>query len=309
MQPQSPNIAQPLTTLSNENVHLINGYDDLVISKDSARLYFRQRIGEEYYLRAMDANTQEVIETYSAGRWPTIKGLSPDNILAYAMDITTANLFVINTINHTVSEGTEVKPRPFTDMVVHSNGKSAYLCTDDSLKEFDTAEQKVFRSLDLPPPNNLAINASGTRVYVACWNEGQQHSIEVIDTARLSVIASIPLAGFPSNITVSPDEKYLYAVSMSEREIIMIDTASNKPIKILQHNTATRSICCSPDGKQLFTVRANSQYVFVLDAKTLQETQSFNTGINHLMAVRMRPDNGHLYVLYEGRKSGMQQTE
>ncbi|WP_219095673.1 YncE family protein [Pseudomonas sp. UMAB-40] len=309
MQPQSPTIAQSPTTLSNENVHMIHGYDDLVISKDSARLYFRERIGEEYYLRAMDANTQKVIATYSAGRWPTIKGLSPDSTKAFAMDITTACLFEINTINHTVGEGTKIDSRPLTDMVIHPTGIRAYLCAGDDLIEFDTVEKTEVRKLPLSYPDNLAISPSGTHLYVSCWNEGRQNSIEVIDTARLSVIASIPLAGFPSNITVSPDGKLLYALNKSDREMIVIDAVSNKTIKVLQHSTATRSICCSRDGNQLFTVRTNSESVFVLDAKTLQETQRFNTGKHFLTVIKMSPDKANLYVLYEARVTVEEGTE
>ena len=304
MQPHSPNIAQSPATQTNVNVHLIKGYEGLIISKDSARLYFSLREGEEYYLRAMDTNTQEIIQTYSAGRGPVIKGLSPDSTLAFAMDTTTANVFVINTIDHTVSEGTRIDTRPLTDMVVDSNGKSTYLCADEYLIELDTASQTVTRSLRFYNPEfsfypgNLAINSSGSRVYVSCWNNGRQNSIEVIDTARWNVIASIPVAGFHSNITVSPDDKFLYSVNISDREMIMIDAASNKIIQTLQHETATRSICCSPDGKQLFTVRINSEYVWVLDAKTLKETQKIDTGKTPLREVRMRPDNGDIYVLY-----------
>lgn len=304
MKPQSPNIAQSSTARTNENVHLIKGYSGLNISKDSARLYFSLREGEEYYLRAMDSNTQEIIKTYSAGRWPVIKGFSPDSTLAFAMDTTTASVFVINTIDHTVSEGTKIDTRPLTDMVVDSNGINAYLCADEYLIELDTASQKCTRSLcfSIPDfssyPGNLAINSSGSRVYVSCWNNKRQNSIEVIDTATWSVIASIPVAGFHSNITVSPDDQFVYSVNISDREMIMIEAASNRIVQTLQHNTATESICCSLDEKQLFTVRNNSEYVWVLDAETLKETQKIDTGTTVLREVRMRPDNGELYLLH-----------
>ncbi|MCP1444128.1 YVTN family beta-propeller protein [Pseudomonas sp. GGS8] len=294
-----PQPALPLT-INDKVVHLIPGLDNLIISKDSARLYFRQRIDSDYFLRAMDANTLEIIHTYSAGRWPAIKGLSPDGIHAFAMDMATDSLYVINTVNHAVSAATKVPSYP-TDMTVSPNGSYAYLCggqNDGYMKELNAPKQTVIRSMKISAPGNLATNASGSRVYASCWNEGQRNSIEVIDITRWSVIASIPVNGFTSVITPSTDGRHLYALNMSANELLMIDAQTNKIIKTVDHETATRSICCTPDGKHLYTVRSNSTHVHILDAQSLEEVHSINVDKNHLMEIRIRPDNGEIYVLH-----------
>src|SRR5439155_209840 len=76
------------------------------------------------------------------------------------------------------------------------------------------------------PPGGLAVSPDGTRLYVAVANRASD-SVAVIDTARHTVVASVPLASRPEGVAVSPDGARLYVTSESSDAVAVIDTASN----------------------------------------------------------------------------------
>ena len=79
-------------------------------------------------------------------------------------------------------------------------------------------------------PAGIAVNPSGTRVYVAIAGTAREPgtTILVIDAATSAALGSIPAAVGPSAITVNPADTRIYAtVGMLPGSVAVIDGATN----------------------------------------------------------------------------------
>ena len=71
------------------------------------------------------------------------------------------------------------------------------------------------------PPNNIGISKDGRRVYVSI--AVAPGAVDVIDTASLEKVKSIPIKGAVHNTYVTPDGKYVVAGSIQGKTITVID--------------------------------------------------------------------------------------
>src|SRR5262249_29151668 len=75
-------------------------------------------------------------------------------------------------------------------------------------------------------PNNVDVSKDGSQVYVGIA-EGTG-AVDVIDTASLNNVKSIPVKGAIHNVYVTPDGKYVVAGSIPGHTINVIETGSNQ---------------------------------------------------------------------------------
>ncbi len=89
---------------------------------------------------------------------------------------------------------------------------------NDTVQEFDARSLTVRRTIKLSPsplvarlrgtiPSGMALNKSGTRLYVC---ESGLNAVAVIDTAKGTVLGRIPTGWFPTQIALSPDDRKLF---------------------------------------------------------------------------------------------------
>src|SRR4029079_13999185 len=77
-------------------------------------------------------------------------------------------------------------------------------------------------------PNNISIGRDGKRVYVGIVSE--PGAIDVIDTASLERVKSIPTKGGIHNVYVTPDGKHVVAGSIAGRLMTVIDQKTEEPL-------------------------------------------------------------------------------
>src|SRR4029077_19548582 len=76
-------------------------------------------------------------------------------------------------------------------------------------------------------PNNMAVSRDGRRVYVGIIQE--PGGVDVIDTASLRRVATIPTKGRIHNAYVTPDGRYVVAGSIAGKTINVIDAKTERP--------------------------------------------------------------------------------
>ena len=97
-------------------------------------------------------------------------------------------------------------------------------------------------------PNNLSIDRDGRRVYVAIVSP--PGAVDVIDTASVENVKTIPTRGGVHNTFVTPDSKYVVAGSILGRNLTVIDIKTEEPLWSLFFNDGVRPIAfdTNPDG-------------------------------------------------------------
>ncbi|HTA45753.1 MAG TPA: cytochrome D1 domain-containing protein [Bryobacteraceae bacterium] len=110
------------------------------------------------------------------------------------------------------------------------DGKRAYITceAEQTVWATDTKTGKVIAKVPLSGhPNNLSISKDGQRLFVAI--AVAPGAVDVIDTAALKNIKSIPVKGAVHNTYVTPDGKYAIAGSVAGKMLTVIDEQTLQP--------------------------------------------------------------------------------
>lgn len=109
------------------------------------------------------------------------------------------------------------------------DGSQIYI-TNESLHSLDIVDSRTLRVKRRIPlsgrPNNLAVTADGSRVYVAIME--MSGALDVIDVASMQNIKTIPVDGAIHNVYVTPDSRYAVGGSIQTSTINVVDTATNE---------------------------------------------------------------------------------
>ncbi len=121
-------------------------------------------------------------------------------------------------------------------------------------------------------PNNIFISRDGARVYVAIVSD--PGAIDVIDTAALARVKSIPNRGGVHNVYLTPDGKYLVAGSIAGRNMTVFDTKTDQPVwSLFDEGVRPMTFETNPDGstKRLFVQLSNFHGFVVVDFQQHKE--------------------------------------
>jgi YVTN family beta-propeller protein len=209
---------------------------------------------------------------------------------------------------------------------------------DHTVSVIDTATGTVTATIDLAEadpglfPVGVAVNGSGTRVYVtnACddglavevgiddptpCEVGTTGTISVIDTATNTVIATISDPYEPLGVAVSPDGSRVYVADACTSDCLgsgsgssavsVIDTATNTVIGAIALPDAALSsgIVVSQDGSKLYVASAigplnvnDDGIVWVIDTATQTVITTIDTTLPYADGLVLNPTRPRLYV-------------
>jgi len=110
-------------------------------------------------------------------------------------------------------------------------------------------------------------------VYVTNY---QSNTVSVIDTAKKTVIATVPVGADPFGVTVARAKVYV-ANSQSDT-ISVIDISSNKVIATVNVGCSPKEIAATPDGSKVYVTNYQGNTVSVIDTTTDTVIANVNAG-------------------------------
>ncbi len=194
-------------------------------------------------LTVINGDTQAVMATAPLGKRPRGIQASPDG----------KSLYVALSGSPPAGPGVDPKTLPPPDR------------NADGIGEVDADTYKLKRIIHAgADPEQLAVSADGTRLYVA--NEDTE-TLSVVDVASGKVVAAVKVGEEPEGVTIRPDGKVVYVTSEGDGAVFAIDTETNKLIKRIPVGPRPRSIGFLPDGSRGYVSLENQGAIAVFDAR------------------------------------------
>jgi DNA-binding beta-propeller fold protein YncE len=281
----------------------IDGPHNLAVSPDNRFYYISVAHGTPFgSLWKMDARADTLVGRAPLEMFPTTIGLTPDGELA----------FVANSDFH------GDHPRMNVVSVVHT----PTMTTITHLPACDM-------------PHGVKSNHAGTLVYVSCMNSdelleievatlrigrrvktGAGHDMNAMATMDHSTMnhaapppasqASAPAAPTggdgscaPTFVSVSPDDKTLYAACNHGNTLQVWDAVSLTKIKEVPVGVGAYNVEPSLDGKWVIVTNKKDRSFSLIDAKTLTEVARIPTSKKIVHGVAWSPDGRYAYISQE----------
>ena len=167
-------------------------------------------------------------------------------------------------------------PKSQTVLYVATEGEDHGLTVVDPIKDKPVKRFRVFGKR----PNEIDITSDGRYIYLPA---GGDCRYEVFDTVKEEVVAKIPVTGFPHNVVVSPDDRFMYLSAYDRgsrsaeevqkmglcttlnKKIYVVDTKTHKIAATIGTEEAPRPIAVSPDGERLYANTDNLLGFVILD--------------------------------------------
>jgi len=122
-------------------------------------------------------------------------------------------------------------------------------------------------------PNNIAASRDGARVYVAIRQA--PGAVDVVDTASLQRVKSIPIKGEVHNTYMTPDGRFVVAGSIAGKNLTVIDQRTEEPVWTLDFALGVRPMAFdqNADGstKRIFVQLSDFNGFAVVDFATRKE--------------------------------------
>ena len=195
-----------------------------------------------------------------------------DGSRAYVTNQDGKSLSVIDTSTGAVLSTIALPSAP-TAVVVSPvpNQNRAYVAMSSGVAVIDTASNTVVdlntttTTVDVikvgSGPSALAINPTGTRLYVS---NGSSNTVSVVDLTTNKEISKVTVGLQPSGLAVSPDGTRLYALNKSGDKLTVINTANNQVLGSTKVGNSPRYVVLSPIGQQIYVTNYGSGTVTVL---------------------------------------------
>jgi len=154
---------------------------------------------------------------------------------------------------------------------------SRYYVSDEAEDTLDVVSSKTLKITGRVPlsghPNNIAISKDGRRVYVAIIQS--PGAVDVVDTASLTKVKTIPTKGGIHNTYVTPDGKFVIAGSIAGTSITVIDNKTEEIAWVLKLDKGVRPMAfeTNPDGSthRIFAQLSDVHGFAVIDFATHEE--------------------------------------
>jgi YVTN family beta-propeller protein len=141
-------------------------------------------------------------------------------------------------------------------------------------------------------PVNLAFSPDGREVWTACEASG---SVIVVDAAKRTKVAEIPIGGQATGLTFSPDGKTAYVTARLNDTVAVIDVATRSLVKSIPVADEPHGVAVDPANETLFVMGTAFDAVSVVDLASGKETKRLAASRNP-WAAALSPDGRRLLV-------------
>ncbi len=142
-----------------------------------------------------------------------------------------------------------------------------------------------------PAPTAAPLYAK-LRVFVASegpyfGGTGELHVLEAAPGAEFKVIAKMPMGGWPHNLAVSPDGKWVAVANRSSSQVSIVDPVALKEISRVGVGRQPHGIIWAPDSSVLFVGAEKETFITRLEAGTWKTLAPLQVGVKqHTFAIR-----------------------
>src|SRR5229473_2704675 len=121
-------------------------------------------------------------------------------------------------------------------------------------------------------------------------------TVSVIDTTTNTVVATIPVGLFASEVAITPDGTRAYVPNQQDFILSVIDTATNTVVTTIPVS-GTAGIAITPDGTRAYVTSPGGGTVSVIDTVTNTVAATIPLGTNqNPFGVAITPDGTRAYV-------------
>jgi YVTN family beta-propeller protein len=247
------------------------------------KLYVASSAGNDIYV--IDTATHKVIRRVEVGPEPHGLVASADG---KQMFITIENsngdegeFLWFDPAADTVTKRMKIGPRP-NQLACTPDGKIAYVpCDDATWWVIDTVKGVVLKKISTGGrPHNTLCSSDGKRMYLG--PKGSYHVL-IADAVNHKLIGEIPTSDAPRPITLSRNEKRLYAnvdtligfeIADVEKRRVIHRVEAEVPEELLRKASRSHGIGLRPDEKELWMcdVYHDRTYVFDLSSEPPKQT-------------------------------------
>lgn len=259
---------------------------------------------------APKAALPEIGKTVAAGQDPSFVQVAPNGKFAYITNSGSNTVTVLDTVTDRVSKTIPIHEGPPQFISFSYDGRTAYVSVYNTrgsvhlIVFIDTATGQVTgqvavtnhtpgpsqvspndRYLYVPNHNSMTMNGA-----MKATSGPGQDDIDVIDTATKKLVGTITDAPNPHWIAVGKDG-LLYVTNHTSGEITVINSNTNKVVKVFPVGETPHAVYTSPDGSRLAVTSYGGAEVFIVSTATDKVVATIPVGREPL-DVEYTPD-GH----------------
>ncbi len=158
----------------------------------------------------------------------------------------------------------------------------------------DPSMRKVLAEIPTGQPQShmLVLSSDGRRGYTANVGAG---SVSVLDLAKRSLVATIPVAKKVQRISMSPDGLRVFTHDQDAPRIAVIETGTNKITKWIELPSPAYASEATPDGRWLLALGMIANRLFVVDLQTSKVVRSLEVPTRS-SEILIRPGGEMAYI-------------
>ncbi len=141
-------------------------------------------------------------------------------------------------------------------------------------------------------PDDVIATKSGDTIYV---NRLDKRDILAISTATEEVLWRVEVGGTPHHMSLSADERFLYAPIFNDQFLEVIDTGLRKVVARVEVGYGPHGTFLSPDGKRLYVGGLLGHQIAVVEVGTHKVVKKIQFP-NGVRPFAISPDEKRLYV-------------
>ena len=160
----------------------------------------------------------------------------------------------------------------------------------DDIHLIDPTTQSVVGVIEgIPIPHGVTSAPDGSELY---FSNEVDHTLDVVSTESLRVVAQVPLSGRPNNVSITPDGRKVYvAITGADAFVDVIDVRTRRRAKSIPTAGGVHNVYVMPGGQWVAAGMIGARTLTVIDARTDEPAWSmeFDGGVRP-MAFERNPD-------------------
>ncbi|MGC9543422.1 beta-N-acetylglucosaminidase domain-containing protein [Streptomyces sp. UG1] len=145
-------------------------------------------------------------------------------------------------------------------------------------------------------PGEVVVGADGRTAYAA--NQGS-NTVSVIDVAKGTVTATVPVGKVPAGLALTPDGRTLWVANYTDGTVQPIDTGTLKAGAPVAVGSGPENMAITPDGETLYVANIHDNTVSPVDLTTTDAGKPIPVGPRPFNVVAA-PDGRTVYVSNSG---------